>query len=96
MTNEEEIRKEFDEKFPDPMQKKYGEGFRLYCNFCEGNEPIKEYLIAKLKAQDKIARERTIKEVLDLFPVPPEDSLVIQEQFISETVRERIISSLIN
>lgn len=89
MTNEEEIRKEYIDRLQKSGLNITGEAL----NFHNG---IADFFIAKLKAQDKIARERTIKEVLDLFPVPPEDSLVIQEQFISETVRERIISSLIN
>jgi len=34
----------FEKKFPDPMTKKYGKGIKLYCSFCAGQEPIKEFL----------------------------------------------------
>ena len=33
--------KEFDEKFPDPMTKKYGDGIKLYCSNCSGENLVK-------------------------------------------------------
>jgi hypothetical protein len=44
---------EFDEKWQDPMEKKHGKGFALYCSFCNGEwkEEIKSFISQKLTEQ---------------------------------------------
>lgn len=54
MTNQiknfiEEGEKEFEEKFGDPMKKKYGKGFVLYCTNCNGKsyDDIKQFISSR-------------------------------------------------
>lgn len=34
----EALREDYNNEFPDPMTKKYGNGFALYCSNCSGEE----------------------------------------------------------
>ena len=44
---------EYDEKYKDPMEKRHGKGFALYCSFCSGEwrEEIKQFIRQLLSDQ---------------------------------------------
>lgn len=69
MTNEEEIVKEFDEKFgkAGPERNSDSEGRIAGCDDCSSSVELRQehrdFLIAKLKAQDKIARDRQARNI---------------------------------
>ena len=68
MTNEEETLKEFDEKFgkAGPERNSDSEGRIAGCDDCSSSVELRQehrdFLIAKIKAQDKIAREEGYSE----------------------------------
>lgn len=97
MTNLKNWEERFDEKFIDPMQKKHGEGFALYCSFCDGSwrEEIKKFVASELHslaegmigvAHAKTFPERESDEFDAGYKQAIEDTLTAQKKFIKDNL----------
>ena len=86
MTNEEETLKEFDEKFgkAGPERNSDSEGRIAGCDDCSSSVELRQehrdFLIAKLKAQDKIAREEERETMREYH----RKQIEIQNHFLTE------------
>lgn len=67
----------FDKKFGDPMEKKYGKGFVLYCSFCRGEwrDEIKGFIRSELASREVTVRRETLEEAIKVAEgmVPVDD-----------------------
>lgn len=84
--------REFDEKFPDPMTKKYGEGFALYCSFChgEGKENIKSF-IRQLLSQERREWEEGLLEKINRQFIEWESKIPYPDPITQQEKLEQII-----
>ena len=64
-TQKEKIREKFENAFPDPMEKKYGKGFALYCNMCSGEyrPKIADFWLNELDLATKETEERLVRDI---------------------------------
>ena len=75
MTYTDKILAEFDKEFPDPMTKKYGVGFALYCSNCSGKnlENIKSFLTESIEEsiERAVAEESArVLRLINLYGTP--------------------------
>ena len=58
---------EFDTKWQDPMEKKMGKGFALYCSFCSGEwrDDIKDFITTLLEKQREEDINKFVEQIQD-------------------------------
>ena len=87
-TKKETWEKEFDKRWEDPMTRKYGKHFVLYCSFCSGEwrQEIKDFIRSEIKK----AKKEAIREYLK-----SEEGKVYQDyQELKKMAQKEILDSL--
>ena len=82
---------EFDTKWQDPMEKKMGKGFALYCSFCSGEwrDDIKDFITTLLEKQ----RDEYV-EMIENYPtrIDGNKDEVLSAMYTAKKLKQDIIN----